>query len=116
MNTARLAALGSVALSACTVASAFAGKRATANRAAFNSRGAADYLDARMNWWSKWPTASRDHGTVCVSCHTAVPYALARPALRAALAETGASDPERRLIDDVIKRVRLWKEVEPFYP
>ena len=36
-------------------------------------------------WWSSWPTAARDHETSCVSCHTALPYALARPALRDSL-------------------------------
>jgi squalene-hopene/tetraprenyl-beta-curcumene cyclase len=50
-----------------------------------------------------------------VSCHTAVPYALSRPALRTALAEQDLSPNERRLLDNVTKRVRLWKEVEPFY-
>lgn len=60
-------------------------------------------------------TAARDHGTFCVSCHTAVPYALARPALRAALAEGSPSAGERELLDNVAKRVRLWKEIEPFY-
>ena len=83
---------------------------------AWNARGAAAYLDKRMSWWLTWPTAARDHGTACVSCHTAVPYALARPALRAALGESTQSDPERKLIDNVIKRVWLWKEVDPFYP
>jgi squalene-hopene/tetraprenyl-beta-curcumene cyclase len=51
-----------------------------------------------------------------VSCHTALPYALARPALRETLGEQQAGDPERRLIDNVVKRVQLWRDVEPFYP
>lgn len=62
-----------------------------------------------------WPAARRDHGTFCISCHTAVPYALARPALRAVLGEKALSANERRLQENVIRRVRLWKEVEPFY-
>jgi squalene-hopene/tetraprenyl-beta-curcumene cyclase len=82
----------------------------------WNARAAADYLDARQAWWLKWPTASRDHETSCVSCHTALPYALARPALREALAEHVVSDPERRLVENVVKRVQLWREVDPFYP
>jgi squalene-hopene/tetraprenyl-beta-curcumene cyclase len=45
-----------------------------------------------------------------------LPYALARPVLRAALAEDGPTANERKLLDDVTKRVRLWKEIEPFYP
>ncbi len=63
----------------------------------------------------EWPKAARDHQTFCVSCHTAVPYALSRPALREGLAEVALSPNERRLLDNVIKRVRLWKEVAPFY-
>ena len=63
----------------------------------------------------EWPKAARDHETFCVSCHTAVPYALSRPALRKALAEEVPSVIERRLLDNVTKRVRLWKEVAPFY-
>ena len=76
---------------------------------------AATYLDRRQSWWMEWPRAQRDHETFCVSCHTAVPYALSRSSLRKALAEQAPSPNERRLLDSVTKRVRLWKEVEPFY-
>jgi squalene-hopene/tetraprenyl-beta-curcumene cyclase len=81
----------------------------------WDPKAAADYLDRRQSWWIEWPRAQRDHETVCVSCHTAVPYALSRSALRTALAEQAPSPNERRLLDSVSKRVRLWKEVEPFY-
>jgi len=77
---------------------------------------AAEYLDARQAWWRTWPTAERDHDTSCVSCHTALPYALARPALRAALSERGPTVPEADLLADVAKRVALWNEVDPYYP
>jgi squalene-hopene/tetraprenyl-beta-curcumene cyclase len=69
-----------------------------------------------MAWWLTWPTASRDHETSCISCHTALPYALARPALRTALSELEIPAPERRMLDNVANRVRLWRDVEPFYP
>src|SRR5436305_9319516 len=82
----------------------------------WNARAAADYLDGRQAWWLKWPTAARDHETSCISCHTALPYALARPALREALAEQQVSDPERRLVENVVKRVQLWRDGDPFYP
>ena len=81
----------------------------------WNGKAAAAYLDQRAGWWSTWPTAARDHGTFCISCHTALPYALARPALRSALSESGPSANERALLDNVSKRVRLWDEVAPFY-
>ena len=81
----------------------------------WDPKSAAAYLDRRLAWWMEWPRAQRDHDTFCVSCHTAVPYALSRSALRTALAEQAPSPNERRLLDSVTKRVRLWKEVEPFY-
>jgi squalene-hopene/tetraprenyl-beta-curcumene cyclase len=77
--------------------------------------GAAAYLDRRMSWWMSWGTASRDHGTFCVSCHTAVPYALARSNLPAGLGSDSAGNAEHRLIDDVRRRVRLWNETSPYY-
>jgi squalene-hopene/tetraprenyl-beta-curcumene cyclase len=81
----------------------------------WDPKAAAAYLDYREGWWAEWTGSARDHGTFCVSCHTALPYALARPVLRAALAEPGPSVNERKLIDDVSKRVRLWNEVGPYY-
>jgi squalene-hopene/tetraprenyl-beta-curcumene cyclase len=81
----------------------------------WDPKAAAAYLDRRQSWWMAWPRAQRDHETFCVSCHTAVPYALSRSTLRTALAEQAPSPNERRLLDSVTTRVRLWKEVEPFY-
>src|SRR5277367_3143251 len=71
---------------------------------------AAKYLDSRQAWWQDWPHAQKDHGTVCVSCHTQVPYALARPDLRTELGESKISDPERAMLDSIIKRVNLGNE------
>jgi squalene-hopene/tetraprenyl-beta-curcumene cyclase len=84
--------------------------------AAWNQKGAAAYLDQRSEWWSQWQGSARDHGTFCVSCHTAMPYAIGRPALRRALGEAGPSAPEKKLLENITKRVTMWKEVEPFYP
>ena len=71
---------------------------------------AADYLDGRQAWWETWPVAERDHDTSCVSCHTTLPYALARPMLRPVLGETGPSVPEVHLLEDIEKRVALWND------
>lgn len=90
-------------------------RHATPLVSSWDPRTAAAYLDQRQSWWMDWPRAARDHDTFCVSCHTAVPYALSRPALRRALAEKTPSLNERRLLDNVKKRVRLWSEVAPFY-
>jgi squalene-hopene/tetraprenyl-beta-curcumene cyclase len=81
----------------------------------WDPKAAAAYLDKRQGWWMDWPRSQRDHGTFCVSCHTALPYALSRSALRASLAEQSPSPQEQRLLQNVTKRARLWKEVEPFY-
>src|SRR5215831_8792774 len=81
----------------------------------WDQKAAAAYLDRRQEWWMSWPRAQRDHDTFCISCHTAVPYALSRSALRTELAEKAPSADEQKLLDNVTKRVRLWKEVAPFY-
>jgi squalene-hopene/tetraprenyl-beta-curcumene cyclase len=97
-------------------ATATYGERAeTPVGSAWDQKAAAAYLDQRVGWWMGWQRAARDHDTFCVSCHTAVPYAMSRPSLRAALGEQGLSANERKLLDNVTKRVRLWKEVAPFY-
>ena len=81
----------------------------------WSSKNAAAYLDGRAAWWMTWKSAARDHDTFCISCHTALPYALGRPALRSVLGEKSISTNERQLVENVKKRVRLWSEVEPFY-
>ena len=109
--------LGAVVLAACLGARFFAGSAPPEVKPSpsWNPKAAAAYLDYREGWWATWPVAARDRGTFCVSCHTAVPYALGRPALRAALGELAPSPNEQKLLNSVTKRVRLWKEVEPFY-
>jgi squalene-hopene/tetraprenyl-beta-curcumene cyclase len=89
---------------------------AASDSPAWSSKAAAAYLDQRAAWWETWPQSARDHGTFCISCHTALPYALGRPALRTALSETAPSATEQAILDNVTKRVRQWSEVEPFYP
>ncbi len=86
----------------------------TAGSSQWNQSAAAHYLDDRELWWQGWAPAQRDHGTSCVSCHTVLPYALSRPALRSSLNEQ-PSVAERTMMERVEKRVALWNEVEPFY-
>ncbi len=76
---------------------------------------AANYLDSRADWWMSWPPAARDGGTFCISCHTTLPYALARPAVHSALGETGPTAAERRVQDNVVERVRTWQQGKPYY-
>ena len=81
----------------------------------WNRQAAASYLDSREVWWQAWPRAQKDHGTICISCHTTLPYALARPVLRRDLSETAMAAPEKIMMDSVEKRVTHWSEMVPFY-
>jgi squalene-hopene/tetraprenyl-beta-curcumene cyclase len=109
--------LGICLLAGCVFVGLPATRSSTETQAAhsWNQKAAASYLDYREGWWAAWPKAARDHQTFCISCHTAVPYAISRRALRGGLGETDTSPNERALLANVTKRVRLWKEVEPFY-
>lgn len=96
-----------------TDAAAGADKNAIATGAGWDRQAAAKYLDSREAWWQTWDHAQKDHGTLCVSCHTQVPFALARPVLH----EPG-DDPtpaEAAMLASVEKRVTMWKDVAPFY-
>jgi hypothetical protein len=57
----------------------------------------------------------RSWHVLCLVSH-GVALPLARPTLRAALAEQNVSPAERKLLDNVVKRVRMWNDVAPFYP
>jgi squalene-hopene/tetraprenyl-beta-curcumene cyclase len=81
----------------------------------WSPKAAAQYLDSREVWWQGWDRAHKDHGTLCVSCHTQASYALARPALRSQVREHALSAPEQVMLASVEKRVREWKDVQPFY-
>ena len=83
--------------------------------AEWNAVAAAGYLDSRATWWESWPPSQRDHSTVCVSCHTMLPYALSRPRLGSTLHEKNMPDAERTMLRNVEKRVSLWGEVAPYY-
>lgn len=82
----------------------------------WDAKAAATYLDGRAEWWTTWPNASRDRGTYCMSCHTTLPYALARPALRGPLGERGPSAAEEKIFGNLLARARNWRDVEPWYP
>lgn len=81
----------------------------------WDRQAAARYLDSREVWWQSWDRAQKDHGTLCVSCHTQATFALARPVLRSELDEHDPSAAETAMLASVEKRVHMWKEVLPFY-
>ncbi|MGA2535760.1 MAG: hypothetical protein ABSF53_07095 [Terracidiphilus sp.] len=83
--------------------------------AGWDRQAAERYLDDREVYWQSWDRAQKDHGTLCVSCHTQATYGLARPVLRHALGEQQPSAPEQVMLASIQKRVTLWKEMDPFY-
>jgi squalene-hopene/tetraprenyl-beta-curcumene cyclase len=87
-----------------------------AHLAGWDPKAAASYLDSRAAFWATWSNAQRDHGTFCISCHTTLPYAMARPVLRRVLGETAPGPPESRIFDNLLTRARGYKDMEPFYP
>jgi squalene-hopene/tetraprenyl-beta-curcumene cyclase len=114
----KIATLGTTVLAAGVAACIFALHPHPVLRGqdSWSPKAAAAYLDDREDWWMNWPRAAKDHGTFCVSCHTVLPYALSQSAFHSALSVHTDSVNERKLIDNVSKRVRLWQEVRPYYP
>jgi squalene-hopene/tetraprenyl-beta-curcumene cyclase len=97
------------------------------SKPAWSPQAAAKYLDGRAGWWLSWSGAARGQATACLSCHTSMPFALARPALGEQLGETAAGAVEKKLIDGLEKRVENWDKIAakagadknpfvPFYP
>ncbi len=76
---------------------------------------AAQYLDQRATWWESWQNSKRDHDTVCVSCHTILPYVLSRTKLVPALDQKDMPMAQQQALQYVRKRVSLWSEVLPYY-
>jgi len=111
-GTAALVFLLSCPASAFVLA---AGRNLSGPYAGWDRQAAARYLDCREAWWQSWDRAQKDHGTVCVSCHTQAPYGMARPVLRNDLEEQGQSAPEAAMLASIRKRVSIWNEVRPFY-
>src|SRR5262249_32185458 len=100
----------------------FAGRRAApqTNRPVsgdWDREGAAKYLDDRMDIWfanaKKLQTGQSE--TSCVSCHTTIPYVMARPVLRAAMRVNTATPQELRLIEETSRRVGSYETKRPLY-
>ena len=83
----------------------------------WDREGAAKYLDERMDVWfakaKKIRTGQVE--TSCVSCHTTVPYVMARPALRRAMLAPAPTSQEMRLIEETTKRVESYGSEQPLY-
>jgi squalene-hopene/tetraprenyl-beta-curcumene cyclase len=83
----------------------------------WDREGAARYLDARMDVWftkaKKLQTGQAQ--TLCVSCHTTIPYVMARPALRRAMQVSTATPQEVRLLEETTWRVENNGAQQPLY-
>jgi squalene-hopene/tetraprenyl-beta-curcumene cyclase len=65
---------------------------------------AGKYLDERQSVWFE--------RAKCISCHTGLPFALARPALGKLLGNKTPSQPETKLLDQIRLRVANWKKLD----
>ena len=78
---------------------------------------AARYLDERMQIWFANAKKLRtgESQTVCVSCHTTVPYVLARPALRRAMQVSALTPEEVRIFEETTRRVESYGAHQSLY-
>jgi squalene-hopene/tetraprenyl-beta-curcumene cyclase len=85
----------------------------------WNTEGAATYLDDQMDAWfangKKLQTGRDQSVTVCISCHTTLPYALARPALRRAMHGGSTTPQEARLLQEIARRVETFGKHQLLY-
>jgi hypothetical protein len=78
-------------------------------------RRAVSYLDGRQDDWSRFAKSQRGEGadrTSCVSCHTGISYALARPELRRFAEKPGPAAAEERTIAAASRRGEHWAELD----
>jgi squalene-hopene/tetraprenyl-beta-curcumene cyclase len=119
LNPARICCfvISAAALMVAASQARAADKSASSGAPDWDREAAARYLDSREAWWQTWDRAQKDHGTLCVSCHTQAPFAMARPILSGMLYEPGVAppSPETAMLASVEKRVHMWKDVQPFY-
>src|SRR5512136_2345523 len=85
-------------------------QRSLAGQSDWDRPAAAKYLDDRINLWFVRATQlpAGEGKVTCISCHTVVPYLLARPALRKAMRITEPTPQEARLLDNVKRRAETW--------
>ena len=106
-----------LALTCLAVARASPAQSTTAASGSWNREAAAAYLDRRIDeWFARGDKLRTGEGrTVCVSCHTVIPYALARPALRRAMHVSSPTPQEARLVDETSRRVQTYDSHQLLY-
>ena len=81
----------------------------------WNKAATARYLDGRAEDWFKFGSAYRGQGstaTSCVSCHSLLPYALARPVLRRLSNEKMPTKWETLILEQTKRRVSNWDQLD----
>jgi squalene-hopene/tetraprenyl-beta-curcumene cyclase len=76
---------------------------------------AGQYLDGRGEEWFKFGSAHRGEGkseSSCISCHSLLSYALARPVLRRLSHEEQPTKFEARLLEQTKRRVASWDQLD----
>jgi squalene-hopene/tetraprenyl-beta-curcumene cyclase len=76
---------------------------------------ASQYLDGRGENWFKFGAAHRGQGasqTSCVSCHSLLPYALARPVLRRLSNENPPTKLEMKILEQTKLRLANWDKLD----
>jgi squalene-hopene/tetraprenyl-beta-curcumene cyclase len=80
----------------------------------WNRAKAAEYLDARAKAWFDFESAKRGSGSSqssCISCHTILPYAMARQALRKALKDSKPTAFENTILAQIKLRAEAWPDL-----
>jgi squalene-hopene/tetraprenyl-beta-curcumene cyclase len=73
------------------------------------------YLDEREKTWFEFSSAHRGEGatqSTCLSCHSVLGYALARPVLRKRSGIETPTEQEEKLLDQTRMRVANWKDLD----
>lgn len=83
--------------------------------AEWNAKLAEQYMDSRQKDWVAWPTAMAS-GVACVSCHTGLPYLVARPALRRALGERGGPTLYEDMLDASMRATVTRTDAADLFP
>src|SRR2546430_17622804 len=86
-----------------------------AGRSGWNRESAARYLDEQMDaWLARAKQLQTGQGkAACVSCHTTLPYVLARPALRRAMHVSRPTPPGRRVLEGGTRRGETLRAHSP---
>ncbi len=82
---------------------------------AWNQQAAANWLDTRALTWFEFERAHRGQEatrTSCVSCHTVLPFMLARPALGKHLNGSATIDFQSKFLAQRVTRVNSWANLD----